>query len=243
MRILHTSDFHGNLRWFHWLVKTAPGFDLVCLAGDLIDQHADGKSVAEQLAPIAASIRDFPVPIAICSGNHDQVGNNPYNLKWLERLRRPGVFVDGDVFLVQGWRVRCLGWAEPLPHAGPDEIWVTHAPPAGSAVALPRRATRCAGDAELGHLWRSESGCRFTLCGHVHEPTSWHDVRRQHAAFNPGYCSIAPFPNHIVIDLTKRFAERRRFLCVPETVALSKMARSYPKASALHATILRTYCQ
>jgi Icc-related predicted phosphoesterase len=37
MRILLTADMHNNQRWFRWLEKHAQKYDLICIAGDLLD--------------------------------------------------------------------------------------------------------------------------------------------------------------------------------------------------------------
>jgi Icc-related predicted phosphoesterase len=37
MKLLLTADLHFRLHWFRWLIEQAPDFDLVCIAGDLLD--------------------------------------------------------------------------------------------------------------------------------------------------------------------------------------------------------------
>jgi hypothetical protein len=37
MKILITADIHFRLHWFCWLIKPAPEFDLIRIAGDLLD--------------------------------------------------------------------------------------------------------------------------------------------------------------------------------------------------------------
>jgi Icc-related predicted phosphoesterase len=41
MKILLTADLHCNLAWLDWLETKAPGFDLVCIAGDLLEIFSD----------------------------------------------------------------------------------------------------------------------------------------------------------------------------------------------------------
>jgi hypothetical protein len=31
------ADLHFRLHWYRWLIEQAPDFDLVCIAGDLLD--------------------------------------------------------------------------------------------------------------------------------------------------------------------------------------------------------------
>src|ERR1700676_1727463 len=37
MKLLLTADLHFRLHWFRWLIEQAPSYDLVCIAGDLLD--------------------------------------------------------------------------------------------------------------------------------------------------------------------------------------------------------------
>jgi predicted MPP superfamily phosphohydrolase len=75
MKLLITADLHFRLHWFRWLIEQAPDFDLVCIAGDLLDMF---KSVTrmEQAREIARLVRELAdiVPVAVCSGNHDNAG-------------------------------------------------------------------------------------------------------------------------------------------------------------------------
>jgi hypothetical protein len=61
MKILLTADLHFHTDWFRWLIEQAQGYDLVCLAGDLLDmfnveptkdqarqKQANGESVAQR---------------------------------------------------------------------------------------------------------------------------------------------------------------------------------------------------
>ena len=37
MKLLLTADLHFRLDWFRWLLEQAPNYDLICIAGDLLD--------------------------------------------------------------------------------------------------------------------------------------------------------------------------------------------------------------
>ena len=37
MELLITADLHFRLHWFQWLIEQGPSYDLVCIAGDLLD--------------------------------------------------------------------------------------------------------------------------------------------------------------------------------------------------------------
>jgi predicted MPP superfamily phosphohydrolase len=74
MKILLTVDLHFRIDWFRWLIEQAPGYDLVCIAGDLLDMF--GESTKEQARQVSMLIRELAdiVPVAVCSGNHDNAG-------------------------------------------------------------------------------------------------------------------------------------------------------------------------
>jgi Icc-related predicted phosphoesterase len=44
MKLLITADLHFRLPWFRWLIQQAPDFDLVCVAGDLLDMFKASES-------------------------------------------------------------------------------------------------------------------------------------------------------------------------------------------------------
>jgi predicted MPP superfamily phosphohydrolase len=75
MKLLLTADLRFRLHWFHWLIEQAPGFDLVCIAGDLLDMFKS-ETRMEQAREITRLVRQLAdlVPVAVCSGNHDNAG-------------------------------------------------------------------------------------------------------------------------------------------------------------------------
>jgi len=72
MKILAVSDLHFGLAQFDWVAQQAERFDLVIIAGDLLDVagHLDLDSqitvVVKYLRTISAKTR-----LLVCSGNHD----------------------------------------------------------------------------------------------------------------------------------------------------------------------------
>src|SRR6202035_5781249 len=82
MKILLTADLHFRTDWFHWLIEQAPSYDLVCIAGDLLDMFnvEPTKEQARQVSKLIRELADI-VPVAICSGNHDNAGG----LVWQDR--------------------------------------------------------------------------------------------------------------------------------------------------------------
>ena len=71
MRILHISDFHGNEPWFEWAHSVMRRFDLCVYSGDWLAFGRD--DIWQQIARVSHWIRDCPVPLVTCSGNHDGV--------------------------------------------------------------------------------------------------------------------------------------------------------------------------
>ena len=69
MKLLLTADLHYRLHWFRWLIEQAPSYDLVCIAGDLLDMF-EVESTKEQAREVRRLIRKLAdiVPVAVCSG-------------------------------------------------------------------------------------------------------------------------------------------------------------------------------
>src|SRR5438132_9157178 len=99
MQILLVSGLHYTLKQLGWVASVAGDFDLVVLAGDLLDissvvePDAQIAVVLEYLARLAAK-----TTVVACSGNHDLDTRNALDERsagWLEAARGSGVFVDG----------------------------------------------------------------------------------------------------------------------------------------------------
>jgi Icc-related predicted phosphoesterase len=75
MKLLLTADLHYRIHWFRWLIEQAPSYDLVYIAGDLLDIFKS-QTRLEQAREITRLIREQAdlVPVALCSGNHDNAG-------------------------------------------------------------------------------------------------------------------------------------------------------------------------
>jgi hypothetical protein len=112
MKVLLTADLHSNLDWFRWLEEEAGKYELVCIAGDLLD--AFSKVV---LGDQAAQAKGFlyrlagKTSVAVCSGNHDETEIVPpsllsaeprYAASWLEEMREvPDLITDGRTRLIR----------------------------------------------------------------------------------------------------------------------------------------------
>jgi hypothetical protein len=104
MKLLLTADLHFRIDWFRWLIEQAPNYDLVCIAGDLLDMF-EAKSTREQAREVTSLIRELAdiVPVAVCSGNHDNAGglvshDRASLYKWLVDLgAHPNIITDGAI--------------------------------------------------------------------------------------------------------------------------------------------------
>lgn len=207
MRILHCSDFHANPEWFGWLANSAGNYDVVCLTGDHLDL-LNLQQINSQLSMIQGALRRVAVPVMLCSGNNDAYSGPPappelQHAAWLADLRRPGIWVDGDVLEVGGVRITCVGWNAGLPSATSDEIWLCHAPPARSWVSGDPWDGE-AGDEILGEVCRAGAGPGLLLSGHQHHPQRHVCLVGRTWCLNPGYGTHPSVPDHIIVDTQLR---------------------------------------
>jgi Icc-related predicted phosphoesterase len=220
VRILLVSDLHYTLPQLDWVVRAAPSFDLVVLAGDHLDISSavslDAQSVVilRYLSLLKAAGR-----VAVSSGNHDLTGpdaNGEQTALWLAEARKAGVPTDGDSLVIGDTLVTiCPWWDGPEGRAALEAqlnadaarrpgrwIWVYHWPPLGSPTCWTGR--RHYGDADVVG-WIAQHRPEMVLCGHVHEPPfkptgAWADRIGGTWVFNAGR-QIGPVPAHIEIDL------------------------------------------
>src|SRR5450631_3619439 len=100
MRCLFVADLHYSLPQFDWLLRTAPRYDLVVLAGDaldigsLVDFRAQTLVVRKYLQRLAGVTRLF-----VCSGNHDLDSRSETGEKvarWLAEISARNLASDGS---------------------------------------------------------------------------------------------------------------------------------------------------
>jgi hypothetical protein len=87
MKILITADLHYREQWFR-LLSRAPEWDLICIAGDLLDMfNAEPRIV--QARTVSRWVRELAkvTRVAICSGNHDNAGRQ-ISAEALARLKQ-----------------------------------------------------------------------------------------------------------------------------------------------------------
>ena len=153
MRILVVSDLHYNLKQFDWVAGAAPGYDLVVIAGDLLDLagHADLDTQIVVVLKYLDRIRQ-QTPLIVSSGNHDGDTTNPedeFVAQWLQRARRDNLHVDGDsVTILDDLFTVCPWWDGPVTREAMRAFidgerqkprkrwfWLHHAPPDQSMVS------------------------------------------------------------------------------------------------------------
>ena len=220
MKALIAADLHYNLRQFDWLLQVAADYDLVILAGDLLDLagHADLDTqivvVTKYLARIARLTR-----LVVCSGDHDADDRDFLDepvFDWLRDVRADGAHADDEhVLLGDGLISVCAWWDGPVARARLERflataprpasgrwIWIHHVPPNGSPIAW--TGHQHAGDDLLPvliGLYRPD----LVVCGHVHdapfrEGGAWIDRLDGTIVVNPGR-QLGALPAIIELDL------------------------------------------
>lgn len=220
MKVLITADIHYTLKQYDWLTRAAGNFDLVVLAGDLLDAFSTVDPrvqiavVQKYLSKLSAITR-----LIVCSGNHDLDGRDAdgeRTARWIaDKVRASGIPVDGDALAIDGTLFSICPWwdgplakqriADQLARDSKAEkkrwIWIYHAPPVGSRISHEAREF---GDPELAR-WIDQYQPDLVFCGHVHNAPfradgSWIDQRGPTLVFNAGR-QIGDIPAHIMLNL------------------------------------------
>ena len=233
MQILLVSDLHYTLPQLDWVVRVAPSFDLVVLAGDSLDISSavsiDAQSVVilRYLSLLKAAGR-----VVVSSGNHDLTGpdaNGEQSALWLSQAHAAGIPTDGDSMLLGDTLITiCPWWDGPM---GRDAVqaqlagdalrrparwlWVYHWPPMDSPTCWTGR--RHYGDVDIGG-WINQFEPDLVLTGHVHEPPfkpdgAWADRIGNTWVLNAGR-QIGPVPAHIEINLAEGLVSWRSMMGV-----------------------------
>jgi len=237
MRILLTSDLHYTLRQYDWLIRAAPHYDAVVIAGDHLDAFLHVPSNV-QIAALSASFAAVAQRsrLFVCSGNHDLNAWDERGEKkadWLAPIRSAALAVDGDTVTVGDTLFTvCPWWDGPYARAAVEQmlesassrrtgrwVWIYHAPPEGR---LSWTGKRHYGDAVLPALIKRHSPTAV-LCGHIHEAPfrnggSWVERVGDTWLFNAGR-QIGDIPAHVQIDFAQQSA-RWISLAGPEEQAL-----------------------
>src|SRR6516164_108688 len=219
MKILITADLHYRENWFRWLSAQAGDYDLICMAGDLLDMFYSEPRIV-QAREVRRWIRELAkvTRVAICSGNHDNAGrqisaDRAPVYEWLVALgKEPNIITDGVTEIVNDLIVTTVPY-----HCskGQKSVWLErgnilrrqrgtrwlvlhHAPPMGFPGSIGEEHEA----EELLLRYRPE----WFISGHSHQfpylaGRSWTHVIKGVHLLVPGQLLAAPFPNHIVLDM------------------------------------------
>lgn len=191
----------------------------------LLDRSEFGEPLLdppEQAAYIARWLADLPVPVALCSGNHEV---DEYVDIW--KTQNPtNITIDLETRVIGEAVVTCLpfifgfttpestidGWLEGKATAeGIDQWWLVlhHEPPV--------EGRRTDSPSQLLGQYQPD----IYLCGHIHDWPSQHSFavrNRGVIVLNPGVGEDLKTPNHIVIDTTALIAT---WFCPHEAFSIS----------------------
>ena len=222
MKILIAADLHYALKQYDWLKSVAGDFDLMVLAGDLLEISSSVERRA-QIIVVRAYLEDLAsrTRVVVCSGNHDLDNRNEDGeliARWVEQLNDIGVVSDWGSLNVDGTLITVCPWwdgaatrerigrqlAVDAQKPRSRWVWVYHAPPAESPVSWSGR--RHHGDEALTG-WIRQYAPDFVLSGHVHQSPfvdggSWADRIGSTWVFNSGQ-QIGPTPANIALHLTQ----------------------------------------
>lgn len=242
MRLLLVSDLHYSLPQFDWLVATAPRYDLVVIAGDLLDISSTVPLNAQAVVVLRyLNLLRCATNLVVGSGNHDLTGADAAGEQaalWLAEARVNGLHCEGSSLrLGESLISICPWWDGPQGRAAVEAqlaadaarrglpwIWVYHWPPYGSPTCWTGK--RHYGDRDVVD-WIARHQPDLVLTGHVHEPPfkasgHWAERIGRSWVFNPGR-QTGPVPTHIEIDLGDGTA-RWRSLMGEEALALDATA-------------------
>lgn len=218
MKILLVADLHYTLRQWDWLNDTAQRFDLVVVAGDLLD-IASIVPLEAQIVVVRKYLERLAEqgPLLVCSGNHDILSTgDTRDAAWLRDKKGGSYLADGDGYEQAGIYYSILPWwenaeqrdaieqqlvAQEREATGKRWIWVYHAPAKGSTVAWSGK--RDLGEEALPE-WIAHFKPTMILGGHIHNAPfyadgSWVDNINGTWAFNSGK-QIGSIPCFTVID-------------------------------------------
>lgn len=227
------------MRQFDWLLERAGSFDMVIIAGDLLNiaGHVD---LDTQILVINKYLKRLQeqVPLLVCSGNHDgdrKGESGEYFADWLDNESLQGIHGDGASIQKDSWLFSiCPWWDGPVGKAEVETFlkqeskkrvknWfvVHHAPPSETRTAWSGK--RDFGDEHLREFIKARQPT-VVLSGHVHQAPfrqdeGWHDQIGKTLVFNAGY-QMGELPPCLVFDLT---ADEVRWasLAGEETVTLA----------------------
>ena len=219
MKCLIVSDLHYRLNHYDWVLKESSSFDLVIIAGDLLDVGSVASPKA-QITVVTKYLKKLKenTKLVVCSGNHDLDSRNSDGekyAKWISKINDIGIPADGSNISFDGCMFSMLPWWDgPLllkdiedkiiKDASTDKtkwFWIYHTPTDNSQTSWDGKKYN--GDANLNR-WIKDYKPNMVIAGHCHlspfkKDGSWVDQIDSTWVFNPGM-QIGPFPTHIIMD-------------------------------------------
>jgi Icc-related predicted phosphoesterase len=218
MKLLLTADLHYRLHWFRWLIEQAPSYDLVCIAGDLLDMF-NPETRLEQAREITRFVRELAdiVPVALCSGNHDNAGrlvshDRASMYEWFIHLgTHRNIITDGSTQKLENLIITTVPY-----HCSKQQksIWLDR----GSTIRRqtgkpwivlhhvpPKTTLKASGEeseaAEILAAYRPN----YFVSGHDHAfpytpGQSWSQILGETRLLVPGQLLRAPFPIYVKLD-------------------------------------------
>lgn len=114
MKLLLVADLHYTLPQWDWLDATAERFDIVVIAGDLLELN----SIVPREAQIVV-LRKYlqriakKVPLLVCSGNHDTLDSpQGKTAQWLQDKHDAKYWTDGEHYTADNLFFSILPWWE-----------------------------------------------------------------------------------------------------------------------------------
>ncbi|MFN3890009.1 MAG: metallophosphoesterase [Beijerinckiaceae bacterium] len=253
MKFLVVADIHYSLPQFDWLLKEAAKYDLVIIAGDLLDVgsivdfRAQTLVVQKYLQKLTEATRVF-----VCSGNHDLDSRTEAGEKfarWLGSIRDIEIGRDGDTVVIDDILFTiCPWWDGPVVREnlslqlaadsrcrdGYRWIWIHHAPPANAAISWSGRQSL--GDRDL-LSWIGEYRPDIVFSGHIHQSPfvangSWADLVDKTWCFNAGHQFGSP-PAYVAFDTELNEAVWVSAMGVQSVQLLAPLQRPIPALSRL----------
>lgn len=222
MLVLLIADLHSKPRWFHWLESQAEKYQLIGIAGDLLDLFSPVDPKSQSIAATAFLRRlANKTTVAVCSGNHDSIdylaNSRVAAPLWLSELKRvKDLITDGQrecledslvvttlpyidaidplrALLLESYKIVC---EKQIPW-----LVLNHTPPAIK--------TTDAEEAKAAILIR-EFQPSYWFSGHVHELPyggRWKAQLGKTLLLNAGQQLEAKIPNYIILETTTEDAD------------------------------------
>ena len=248
MKILITADLHHREQWFRLLSRAAE-WDLVCIAGDLLDMF-NAEARIMQARTVSRWIRELAkvTRVALCSGNHDNAGrqisaDRAPVYEWLYELGKDSrIITDGSTEVLDDLILTTVPY-----HCSREQksVWLDrgasirlqrrlpwlvlhHIPP----IAYPGSTREETEAAELLLAYRPD----YFVSGHSHQfpyfpGSSWRQIVNGVNVLVPGQLLSAPFPNQIVLNTESKEAawETSSREWIPEDGLYDHLVLKFPR--------------